>query len=85
MAIRQSEANSRIVRVGEVETVLAKISPTFNDRLFCDRLISSVNIATMYRDNMGSEQQQVSSIITNDRHSKVMPEDLARKWNKLYR
>jgi hypothetical protein len=36
MAIRQSEANSRIVHVGEVETGLAKISPTFNDRTFCD-------------------------------------------------
>jgi hypothetical protein len=33
MAIRQSEANSRIVHVGEVETVLAKILPTFNDRV----------------------------------------------------
>jgi hypothetical protein len=49
--------------------------------LFCDRLISSVNIAMTYRDDMDSEQQQVSSIITNDRDSKVMPEDLAWKWN----
>jgi hypothetical protein len=41
-------------------------------------LISSVNIATAYHDDM---DQQVSSIITNDRHSKVTPEDLAWKWN----
>jgi hypothetical protein len=62
MAIRQSEANSRIIHVGEVETELAKISSTFNHRTFCDQLISSVNIATTYCDDM---DQQVSSIITN--------------------
>jgi hypothetical protein len=46
MAIRQSEANSRIICVGEVETELAKISSTFNDWTFRDQLISSVNITT---------------------------------------
>jgi hypothetical protein len=76
MAIRQSEANSRIIHVGEVETELANILPTLNDRTFCDWLISFVNIAMTYRDDM--DGQHVSSII---RHSKVMPEDLAWKWN----
>jgi hypothetical protein len=86
MAIRQSEANSKIVCVSEVETEHAKILPTFNDMMFCDQLISSVNIATLYSDDMDGimedgKQQQVSSIITNDRHSKVMPEFLVQKWN----
>ena len=78
MAIRNSEANSKIVRIGEVETVLGSISPTFNDRTFCDRLIAAVNIATSHRDDT---TRTAAGIITNERHSKVSVEDLAEKWN----
>ena len=82
-AIRMSEENSRIVRKSQIESELGKISSAYIEREFCERLIGSVNIATAYRKDIDEweEQKKVSSIITNDRHSKVSPEELARKWN----
>jgi hypothetical protein len=43
----------------------------------------AVNIATVYCNdiNQRNDEQKVSSIISNDRHSKATPEELARKWN----
>ena len=83
-AVRTSEANSRIVRNGQIECELGKISSAYNEREFCVRLIGSVEVATAYRkdiDEWAEQQKKVSSVITNDRHSKVTPEELARKWN----
>ena len=42
-----------------------------------------MNIATTYRDDIDQweEEQKTSSIISNERHSKAMPEELASKWN----
>ena len=54
---------------------MLKISSTFDERTFCKRLISSVNIASTYRND------EVKSINSNDRHSQIGPEELARKWN----
>jgi hypothetical protein len=37
----------------------------------------------MYHDDVDqwNEEQKVSSFISNERHSKAMPEELASKWN----
>ena len=42
-----------------------------------------MKIATSYRADVDKAEasRRASSIITNDRHSKVGPEELARKWN----
>jgi len=71
---RINARNSRIVNHGEVEHELEKISPVYTEKTFCQRLIGAVKIATTYR-------KDVDSVITNERHSKVSPEELARKWN----
>ena len=83
MSIRKEQSTARIVHYGEVENELGKISPVYDPRSFCDRLISAVNIATTYREDIDkwNEDQKVSSIISNERHSKATPEELARKWN----
>jgi len=82
-ALRQGEANARIERWGQVEQTLDQISPVLNGRILMQRLIESVNVAMVYRDDIDKaiERRKASSVITNDRHSKVGPEELARKWN----
>ena len=60
-----------------------KISSTFNERTFCKRLIGKVNIASTYCEDVygWTENRRASSIDSNDRHSQIGPEELARKWN----
>ena len=63
---------------------LSNISMVYDPQHFCERLISAVNIATTYRDDIDHSHQrgnQLCSVITNERHSKVTPEEVARKWN----
>jgi hypothetical protein len=43
-------------------------------------MLGAVNVATTYCKDI-DEKRNASSIITNDRHSKVTPEELSRKWN----
>jgi hypothetical protein len=60
------------------------ISCIFNPRGFSERLISAVKIATAYREdvNKWSNETRASSIISNERHSIAMPEELeAQLWN----
>ena len=68
---------------GETDITLGQISGVFDARNFCERLISTVNIAMAYREDLDTweEQRRVSGIISNDRHSIVTPEEVARKWN----
>ena len=85
-AIRSKQMNSQAVRHGEVESTLGEISNTFHPQSFCDRLIGAVNIATTYRSDMDQQletekEQRRIGLISNERHSKVTPEELARKWN----
>ena len=77
------EAKAETERYGETEIELGKISNVYNTKDFCDCLVSAVNIATTYRDDIDqwNEERKVRSIITNERHSKATPEELARKWN----
>ena len=65
---------------GQVEMEMFKISPTLEPRTFCNRLIEAVNVATVYRDDIDDaiERRKVLSM-TTDRHSKIGPEELAKK------
>ena len=63
---------------GEVECELEKISGAMNPRSFCTRLISQVNIATSYREDVDARN---AYMISRKRHSDITPEELARKWN----
>jgi hypothetical protein len=81
--IKQRELDSRIEQWGQVESELGKLSATLNEKTFCKRLIGSVNVATAYRDDIDEaiERRKGLSVLTTDRHSKVGPEELSRKWN----
>ena len=68
---------------GETDVTLSQISGVYDAQNFCERLVSTVNIATAYREDLDAweEQQRVSGVISNDRHSTVTPEEVAWKWN----
>ena len=82
-AVRQEKSVSRKVIFVQVEQKLMKISSTFDEKTFRKRLIGKVNIASTYREDVDGwiENRRVGSIDSNDRHSKIGPEELARKWN----
>jgi Reverse transcriptase (RNA-dependent DNA polymerase) len=81
----RKEENTKVQfeQYGEVEMQLGQISNTHIAKDFCNHLISAVNIATTYREDVDKwiDERKVSSVVTNDRHSKATPEELARKWN----
>jgi hypothetical protein len=82
-SVTENEARTQIERYGETDIELGKISCVYDTKDFCDHLIAAVNIATTYRDDIDqwNEERKVSSIISNERHSKATPEELASKWN----
>ena len=82
-AMLRDQSNSRQVCFGQVEQELTKIVTVFDGRTFYRRLIGAVNIATTFRDDIDvwAEECKVQSIVTNDSHSKIVPEALSRKWN----
>ena len=69
---------------GETDITLSLISEVYDAQNFCERLISSVNITMAYHDDLDAweEHQKVSSVISNDRHSRVTPKEVTRKWSK---
>jgi len=73
----------QIEQCGKIEHELGKILPVYNVMSLCACIISSVKIATTYRDNIDQQDNKwkANGVITNDRHSKVTPEELARKLN----
>ena len=46
-------------------------------------MIGAVNMARTFCDDIDgwAEERKVHIIVTNDRHSKIGPEELSRKWN----
>ena len=68
---------------GKTDTQLGKISCAYNEREFHDGLVSTVQIAMIYQEDVDEIEykQRVHGVITNDIHSKVMPEELSHKWN----
>ena len=80
-AVRKEQSVSKQVRSGQAEQQLMKISSTFDKRTFCKRLNDKVNIASTYCEDVygWTENRRASSIDSNDRHSQIGPEELARK------
>jgi hypothetical protein len=74
---------AQVERYGETKVQLGEISCVYNPKDLCERLISAVNIATAYRNDVDewSATRRASSIISNERHSAATPEELARMWN----
>jgi hypothetical protein len=82
VVLKQREMDSRVEQWGQVEQELSKLSPTLHEKTFCKHLIGSVNVATAYRDDVDKAvEKHEASVLTLDRHSKVGPEELSRKWN----
>ena len=81
--INSARSSGQHEQYGDMEIELSKISNVYNYKEFCTSLISAVNIASTYRDDVDgwSDERKISSVITNDRHSKATPEELARKWS----
>jgi hypothetical protein len=68
---------------GETDAELGKISRVYDKKEFRDGLVSVVQIAMTYQEDVDEIEykRRVHGVITNDRHSKVTPEELSRKWN----
>jgi hypothetical protein len=86
LTIRQvSETNVKMeVKIhGEMEASLGKISRVYSEQEFRDGLISAVQVATSYREDVDKMEygRKAYAVITNERHSKVTPEELSRKWS----
>jgi hypothetical protein len=82
-AFKQRKLNSRMEQWGQVESELGKLSETLNKKTFCKRLIGSVNVGMAYRNDVDEviKKLKESGVLMMDRHSKVGPEELSRKWN----
>jgi hypothetical protein len=81
-AMKQREMDSRVEQWGQVERELSKLSSTLHEKTFCIHLIGSVNVVTAYHDDVDEViEKRKASVLTLDRHSKVGPEELSRKWN----
>jgi hypothetical protein len=81
-AMKQREMDSRVEQWEQVERELSKLSSTLHEKTFCNHLIGSVNVVTAYHDDVDEViEKHTASVLTLDRHSKVGPEELSRKWN----
>jgi hypothetical protein len=81
-AFKQHKLDSQMEQWGQVESELGKLSESLNKKTFYKRLIGSVNVATAYRNvHKVIKKRKESGVLTTDRHSKVGPEELSRKWN----
>ena len=54
--MHRQHAESRTVMWGQVEEELDKLSPVYNHWTFCKQLISAVNIATVYHDDVDAQE-----------------------------
>jgi hypothetical protein len=81
-AMKQREMDSQVEQWGQVEWELSKLSSTLHEKTFCKHFICSVNVAMAYRDDVDEAmEKRKASVLMLDRHSKVGPEELLRKWN----
>ena len=82
-AIHEASAKTEIQRHGKIEAQLTKISGVYNEMEFCNRLMSAVNIATMYQEDIDQRENErkAHGVIMNKHHSKVTPKELTRKWS----
>jgi hypothetical protein len=81
-AMKQCKMDSKVEQCGQFEWELSKLSSMLHEKTFCKCLIGSVNVATVYGDHVDEATEKCkASVLTLDRHSKVGPEELSRKWN----
>ena len=80
-SVTLSETKMQVKQYGETKIELGKISCVYNPKDFCERLVLAVNVATTYHDNIDKweDKRKIYSVITNDRHAKATPEELAWK------
>jgi hypothetical protein len=67
----------------DTEVNVRKPLGIYDTKELCECLIASVNIAMAYHGDIDEwhDERKVRSIISNERHSKVTPEEIARKWS----
>jgi hypothetical protein len=81
-SVMKDEARTQIEWYGKTEIKLGNISSVWHKRVLWS-IIYAVNVTTMYHDDVDqwNKEWKVSSIISNEQHSKATPEELASKWN----
>ena len=81
--LRKQQKTAYLDPEPEVDQVLNTISSAMTKKTMCERILESVNIATAFRDDVDKmeETRRQATVLSEDRHSKVSPEELARKWN----
>ena len=57
-SVTENEARTQIERYGETDIELGKISCVYDTKEFCDRLISAVNIAMTYCDDIDQWEEE---------------------------
>jgi len=57
-ALQASDERTAPIENGEIEHSLGQISSTFDQRSFCNRIISAVQIATTFRDDIDELEAQ---------------------------
>jgi hypothetical protein len=77
------KTRTNLDRYSEVEQVLGQISSVFWEESFYKRMVSAVKVVTTFWDDIDEriDGRQASSIITNNRHTKVTPEEISRMWS----
>ena len=71
------------VDVSESDIILSSISCTYSPKLFVQQVISRVNIATSSRlkqDATTGTGTSIAATASSERHAKLTPEGLAKKW-----
>ena len=74
--------NSRGVTEMEADKVLSQISPVYSEKQFTEALLGQVKVGMGDRIDPEEEKRRVNVRMmgSTTRHSKVTPEELARKW-----
>jgi hypothetical protein len=82
-SISGTNARTEVETHGETEASLGKISRVYSEKEFRNGLISAVQIATTYQEDVDKKEHKCKTcgIITNKCHSKVTPEELSHKWS----
>ena len=82
-ALQAEQAKAQIEEYGEVKHELGKILPVYSVKSFCNRLISSVRVATAYRDDIHDPDtaQNISDVVSKDWHTRLTVKEVARLFN----
>jgi hypothetical protein len=77
--VNSANMKSEVNIHGETDMSLGKISQVYDEQEFKDGLISAVHIVTSYHEDIDKMEDdcKVCAVISNERHSKVTPEELS--------